>query len=456
MQSTSSEHTLYTDVATGVLTERRFKMLVKGGPDAGSSYALDSGTILVGSHQNNDIVLNDDTVSRYHLEIQVRRSGLHIQDQTTTNGTFYGAAQVGSMQVSSLTRLRLGKNTHVELVPVEASVELGPYGKDHFGKAVGTSDAMQELFALLSRVAPTDATLLLEGETGTGKEVISEAVHQHSQRSGGPFVVVDCGAIPATLIASELFGHLKGAFTGAHADKTGLIKAAHGGTLFLDEIGELSLELQPQLLRVLEKREIRHVGDTRSQKVDIRVIAATHRNLLEMVKAGSFREDLYYRLAVVRAVLPPLRERAQDIALLANQFADALTGSYSLSPSLIEALSSHAWNGNVRELRNVVERALSLRDGGEAADPAKILGTAFGSQAPSLAPSATAAGSADVLDLPFKEAKGQLVEAFERDYLQQLLTKHKGNISQAANEAGIDRNYIHRLVKKYGIVVERS
>jgi DNA-binding NtrC family response regulator len=249
---------------------------------------------------------------------------------------------------------------------------------------------------------------------------------------------------------------MKGAFTGATVDKPGLIKSADGGTLFLDEIGELSLELQPQLLRVLEKREIRHVGDTKTQSVDIRVIAATHRNLLEMVKEGTFREDLYYRLAVVRAHLPPLRERAQDIALLANRFADEFTTSYSLSPSLIEALANHSWDGNVRELRNVVERALSLRDASGAADPAQILGAPLRSPSQGDSPSGDAAGSRDVLGLPFKEAKGQLVEAFERDYLEQLLDKHKGNISQAANEAGIDRNYIHRLVKKYGIVVDRN
>jgi transcriptional regulator with GAF, ATPase, and Fis domain len=454
MQPTSAGHTLYTDVATGALKERRFKMLVKDGPDAGATFPLESGTILVGTHENNDIVLKDDTVSRYHLEIQVRASGLHIQDQSTTNGTFFGEADVGSMKISSVTRLRLGKNTHVELVPVEASVELGPYGKERFGKVVGTSPAMQELFAMLSRVAPTDATLLLEGETGTGKELVAEAVHAHSLRSSGPMVVVDCGSIPATLIASELFGHLKGAFTGAAVDKPGLIKSADGGTLFLDEIGELSLELQPQLLRVLEKREIRHVGDTRPQAVDIRVIAATHRNLLEMVKEGSFREDLYYRLAVVRAILPPLRDRGQDIALLANQFADEFTSSYNLSPSLIEALSSHPWDGNVRELRNVVERALSLRDASGSADPARILGQPLRSSSESDTP--PGGSSADVLGLPFKEAKGQLVEDFERDYLEQLLNKHKGNISQAASEAGIDRNYIHRLVKKYGIVVKRD
>lgn len=457
-----SDHTpsvgghLYTDVATGVLKERQFKLVVKSGPDKGLERSLDDGTLLVGKHANNDLVLTDDTISRYHLEIQVRRTGLHIKDQDTTNGTYHGDARVGSMHISGFTQLRLGKHTHLELVPVDISVALGRYDKDHFGKAVGGSAAMQELFALLARIAPTDATVLLEGETGTGKEVISEAIHQNSLRKDGPFVVVDCGAIPPNLIGSELFGHLKGSFTGANMDKEGLIKAADGGTLFLDEIGELSIDLQPQLLRVLEKREIRHIGDTRTQDVDIRVIAATNRNLHDMVKEGSFREDLYYRLAVVRAVLPPLRERADDIALLAARFADEFTGSYSLSPTLIEALKSHSWEGNVRELRNVVERALSLRDIEGATDPAQILSPISNEVGTPPPRSASQPAHADVLDLPFKEAKGKLVEAFERDYLEQLLTRHKGNISQAANEAGIDRNYIHRLVKKYGISIERS
>lgn len=443
---------IYTDVATGALKELQFKLIVLSGPDKGLERALHGGTLLVGSHANNDLVLSDDTISRYHLEIQVRRTGLLIKDQNTTNGTYYGDARVGSLEIHAATRLRLGKNTNIELVPIETNVPLSRYEGAHFGKAVGASPAMKELFSLLSRVAPTDATLLLEGETGTGKEVISEAVHKNSLRANGPFIVVDCGAIPENLIGSELFGHMRGSFTGATSDKEGLIKAANGGTLFLDEIGELSLELQPQLLRVLEKREIRHIGDTRTQAVDIRVIAATNRDLREMVKNGTFREDLYYRLAVVRAVLPPLRNRGDDIALLAMRFADDLASSYQLSPTLIERLKSHTWEGNVRELRNVVERALSL---GDSSGPTQLLNP-IANESANTAVSTPSPAHADVLDLPFKEAKGILVEAFERDYLEQLLVKHKGNISQAANEAGIDRNYIHRLVKKYGIDVDRG
>ncbi len=447
---------LYTDAATGVLKERRFRLLITSGPDKGISLVLQHGTLLVGQHANNDLALTDDTVSRYHLEIQVRKTGLFIKDLETTNGTHYGAARVGTLEVSSATQLRLGKHTRIELSPMSEDVALGTYDGERFGGVIGSSPAMKALFSMLARVAPTNATVLLGGETGTGKEVVAEAIHAHSNRSAGPFIVVDCGAIPEHLIASELFGHRKGAFTGAISDKLGLIKAAHGGTLFLDEIGELSLDLQPQLLRVLEKHEIRPLGDTRTQKVDIRVVAATNRNLAQMIQEGSFREDLYYRLAVVRAMLPPLRERGDDIALLAMRFADEFTSNYALSPTLLEALKQHRWDGNVRELRNVVERALSLRsEGGGQASATDILGHRVESDVVSSIPP-TAHAHAGMLDMPFKEAKGQLVEAFERDYLEQLLTKHRGNVSQAAAEAGIDRNYIHRLVKKYSLSIDRG
>src|SRR5262249_52812719 len=267
------------------------------------------------------------------------------------------------------------------------------------------------------------------------------------------FVVVDCGSIPHELIASELFGHAKGSFTGAAADKQGLIEAANHGTLFLDEIGELALDLQPQLLRVLDRRQVRRVGETQSVDVDIRVIAATHRALGAMVRAGQFREDLYYRLAVVATQVPPLRDRKADIPSLATWFAERMgRGSFAQSPALLDQLQRHDWPGNVRELRNVVERALSL--GGSA-----LAGLGGGGSKP-----AASEGEAqpkrqsneNVLDLPFKEAKAQLVEAFERDYLTALLERHHGNISRAAAEAGIDRNYIHRLVKKYGLEVDRS
>jgi two-component system, NtrC family, response regulator GlrR len=454
--STDTPHTnLYTD-AGGKLRERRFRLRVVAGPDKGRELPLEGGTAIVGTHRNADIVLTDDTVSRYHLELQVRRDGIRVTDLETTNGTSMQGSKVGTITVAGASRLRIGKRTEIEILPETQTVSLGEYQGSQFGRAIGQAPAMRRLFALLERVAPTDSTVLLEGETGTGKEALAEAVHLASDRASGPYIIVDCASIPRELIGSELFGHVRGAYTGAVADKEGLIMAAHGGTLFLDEIGELELDLQPQLLRVLETREVRRIGDQQTRRVDIRVVAATNRSLAQMVDEGRFREDLYYRLAVVKAAVPPLRERRDDIPAIARHFAEALGHApMALSTELEAELMAHDWPGNVRELRNVVERALSLgyaglRDEASAAPPSTT------------GPSADAAANAAlpdhqaVLDLPFKEAKNQLIESFEREYLTELLRRHKGNISRAAAEAGIDRNYIHRLVKKYDLAVERG
>jgi DNA-binding NtrC family response regulator len=449
----SQIHTqLLTDDASGLLVERTFRLRVASGPDQGKEHTLDEGTTMVGTHEDNDLVLTDSTVSRHHLEVRVRRDGVEIRDLDTTNGTKHGGARVGSVVLTGGARLRLGKHTELDLEPIDTSVSLDAWTNDRFGDVLGTTPAMKRLFAMLHRAAPTDATVLLQGETGTGKEAIAEAVHEASRRAKGPFVVVDCGSIPHELIASELFGHVRGAFTGAAADKQGLIEAANGGTLFLDEIGELALELQPQLLRALDRRQVRRVGETQSIDVDIRVIAATHRDLRAMVREGKFREDLYYRLAVVNAYVPPLRERKADIPALATWFADKMgRGGFTQSPGLLDQLEKHDWPGNVRELRNVVERALSM--GTAALDE---LAPSGNDSAEPISESKRPAPSADMLELPFKEAKAQLVESFERDYLVALLARHRGNISRAAAEAGIDRNYIHRLVKKYGLEVDRS
>ena len=454
----SAVHTqLLTDDASGVLLERSFRLRVVAGPDQGKEHMLDEGTTMVGTHADNDLVLTDATVSRYHLEIRVRRDGIEIRDLETTNGTKHGGARVGQVVLTGAARLRLGKHTEVDVEPIDENVDLDEWPSDRFGDVLGTAAPMKRLFSLLAKAAPTEATIMLQGETGTGKEAIAEAIHQASRRAKGPFVVVDCGSIPHELIASELFGHAKGSFTGAGSDKQGLIEAANRGTLFLDEIGELALDLQPQLLRVLDRRQVRRVGETQSVDVDIRVIAATHRDLRAMIRAGTFREDLYYRLAVVATQVPPLRDRKSDIAALATWFADKMgRGGFAQSPSLVDQLQRHDWPGNVRELRNVVERALSLgnaalADLGEGRPSA-------GARPPTPTPSdeERRAANADVLELPFKEAKAQLVEGFERDYLSALLARHHGNISRAAAEAGIDRNYIHRLVKKYGLEVDRS
>jgi DNA-binding NtrC family response regulator len=455
----TSVHTqLLTDDASGALVERTFRLRVISGPDVGKEHVLDEGTTMVGTHADNDLVLTDATVSRYHLEVRVRRDGIEIRDLDTTNGTKHGGARVGQVVLTGPARLRLGKHTEMDVEPIDTSVDLESWKSDRFGEVLGTTPPMKRLFSLLAKAAPTEATVLLQGETGTGKEAIAEAVHKASKRAKGPFVVVDCGSIPHELIASELFGHARGSFTGASGDKQGLIEAANQGTLFLDEIGELALDLQPQLLRVLDRRQVRRVGETHAVDVDIRVIAATHRDLRAMVRAGQFREDLYYRLAVVATYVPPLRERKQDIASLAAWFADKMgRGGWAHSPTLLEQLEKHDWPGNVRELRNVVERALSLGHTGtallteltESGSRPAVTEADVAANAPSGTPQA-------VLELPFKEAKAALVESFERDYLVALLARHRGNISRAAAEAGIDRNYIHRLVKKYNLEVDRG
>jgi DNA-binding NtrC family response regulator len=450
---------LLTDADSGVLVERHYRLRVVGGPDQGKEHVLDEGTTMVGTHVDNDLVLTDATVSRYHLEIRVRRDGIEVRDLDTTNGTKHNQTRIGNVVLTGPARLRLGKHTEVDVEPIDSNIELAEWPSDRFGDVIGTTPPMKKLFALLARAAPSEATILFQGETGTGKEAIAEAVHRMSRRSKGPFVVVDCGSIPHELIASELFGHAKGSFTGAGADKQGLIEAANGGTLFLDEIGELALDLQPQLLRVLDRRQVRRVGETQSVDVDIRVVAATHRDLRGMVRAGQFREDLFYRLAVVAASVPPLRERKADIPTLVDWFATRMgRGGFAVSPSLHDQLVRHDWPGNVRELRNVVERALSLGAaafadlGGSASDS----GSSRPASEPDAEPRRVPTPSQDVLELPFKEAKAALVESFERDYLVALLNRNKGNISRAAAEAGIDRNYIHRLVKKYGLDVDRG
>ena len=456
---TQQPHTqLHTDADSGLLVERSFRLRVVAGPDEGRIHVLDRGTTMVGTHSDNDVVLQDTTVSRYHLEIRSRRDGIEIRDCDTTNGTKHGDMRIGKITLSGSARLRLGKHTEITIEPLDQSVDIGEWPHDHFGNAVGASPKMRALFALLHRVAVTDTTVMLLGETGTGKEALAEAVHQNSRRAQGPFVVVDCGSIPKELIGSELFGHARGSYTGASSDKQGLIEAANQGTLFLDEIGELALDLQPQLLRVLDRRQVRRIGENRSIDVDIRVIAATHRDLRAMVRAGQFREDLYYRMAVVTAQVPPLRERKTDIPMLAAHFMQRLgRGEVALSESLLNDLCRHDWPGNVRELRNVVERALSLGESGLEGRGPVSSGEPESEDAQAGSGTTPQTGRhSDVLELPFKEAKAALVESFERDYLQALLQRHRGNISRAAAEAGIDRNYIHRLVKKYNLDVERS
>ena len=316
---------------------------------------------------------------------------------------------------------------------------------DRFGRMIGRSPAMQTVFELLAKAAPSDATILLEGETGTGKEISAEAIHRGSPRAAKPFLVVDCGAMPPHLLESELFGHERGAFTGAVSSRQGVFEAAAGGTVFMDEIGELSIDLQPKLLRVLERREVRRVGTNNHLPVNVRLIAATNRSLREQVAAQKFRSDLYYRLAVVEVKLPPLRERLPDLPLLVEHIVrafgtvDEATWANVRNTDFLEALSRHSWPGNIRELRNYLERCLALRD---FASPRSVTDLSAAVSGPE---------SAVNIGQPLREAREAWVSSFERRYLEELLRQHENRVSSAARAAGVDRIYFYRLLWKHGL-----
>jgi DNA-binding NtrC family response regulator len=299
---------------------------------------------------------------------------------------------------------------------------------------------MRQLFGILERVAPSEATILIQGETGTGKEVTAEAIHSYSSRAEGSFIAIDCGAIAANLVESELFGHVKGAFTGAMTDRRGVFEEADGGTLFLDEIGELPLDLQPKLLRALETRTIRRVGSTQSNPIDVRVVAATNRDLAEEVNRGTFREDLYFRLAVVQVSLPPLRSRREDIPTIVKHFINRFApNSPPPSPALLQSLSAQPWPGNVRELRNAVERALAL------AAPSTEVAT---DETPQTTPQEA---MAPLFALPIKEAIEKWTSDFERQYLENALRHSGGSVSEAARQCGVNRRYVQRMMKRLGM-----
>jgi two-component system, NtrC family, response regulator GlrR len=435
---------LRLDPKSGTLKERKYVISIISGPDAGKSLPID-GSIKVGSHPQAQVLLTDTAVSRYHVELTGRPDGVLVKDLESTNGTYLGGTRINEVIVEDEAVLTIGK-TQLRISMAEQDLGL-PAAQSSFGSAIGASAAMRQLFGILDRVSPTDSTVLLLGETGTGKEVMAESIHHKSKRSRNPFVVVDCGAVAPTLIESELFGHVRGSFTGAVGDRNGAFIEADGGTIFLDELGELPLDLQPKLLRVLESGAVRRVGEDKYRRVDVRVIAATHRNLEKEIEAGRFRRDLFYRLAVVNVSVPPLRDRLDDIPQLTSYFVHKMgRGDFELPRGLLQRFAAYHWPGNVRELRNLVERALAGAD----VDPG--VGSIPIAEVPTGGAMARPLGASDnITDLPFKEAKERLIEGFTREYLESLLQKCDGNISKMAREAGIARNYVHRLVTKYGL-----
>lgn len=420
----------------------QLELTVVAGPDAGLQYRAKQERVVIGVHPKADFVLTDKTVSRFHCELAVEGERVVIRDLQSGNGTFVNGTSVLHGHVTAGSRIALG-HTELSFGMAADPVELELSSDNRFGSMVGESTAMRSAFALLRRAALTDATLLLTGETGTGKEVAAESVHNESERKNGPFIIVDCGAIPARLMESELFGHEKGAFTGAVSAREGAFEAARGGTIFLDEIGELESELQPKLLRVLERRHVKRVGATQYVPVDVRVIAATNRNLQSEVNARRFRSDLYYRLAVIEVRLPAIRERREDIPLLVEHILSSLGTADRKEAHVLRteacrvALSRHPWPGNVRELRNYVERALALAD-------FRVFGTESGEAAP--------ASDVEVpAGMDLRTARESMMRDFEKKYLENLLSQHAGNVSAAARAAGIDRKYFYKLLWRNGL-----
>ncbi len=426
------------DEAVGAYEVNRFAIQRVTPP--GEVWSSEGVACAIGSHPSNQLVIQDRTVSRFHCEIRADERGVRLVDLESRNGTIVDGVRVEAAWLREGSTIQIGESTlRFHLIPERAAIPIS--GREAFGPLLGRSVAMRSVFAILERVSRSDSTVLIEGETGTGKEATAEAIHEASPRADGPLVVVDCGAIPGTLLESELFGHEKGAFTGAVAQRIGAFEAANGGTVFLDELGELPPQLQPKLLRVLEQRTIRRVGNTQRVNVDVRVVAATNRRLRQEVNEGRFRSDLYYRLAVIKVELPPLRERHGDIPILAEAFVKQLGASDEvmerlLEPSFVRRLEQAAWPGNVRELRNHLERCLVLQEP---------------------LPLATRNGAADAggisVDptLSYADARQRAIGAFEASYLKALVEYHHGNVSKAARAADIDRAYLHRLLRRHGL-----
>ena len=419
------------------------------GPDRGKAVALGDRPVRIGAAEDNDLVLADERVSHRHCSVERTEGGCLVKDLGSANGTFYRGALMQAAIVRAGAEIRAGDS----VFRVEINQDQAPArGQGTFGDLIGSSPAMQEVFGLLATLAPTDLTVLIEGETGTGKELVAEALHRQSGRRAGPLVVVDCAALHAGLIESELFGHERGAFSGADRARDGALVAADGGTLFFDEIGELPLDLQTRLLRVIDRREVRHLGSTRSRTVDVRVIAATNRDLQEEASAGRFRQDLYFRLAVARVGLPPLRERREDIPALARHFLETfghVDPERVLTSEVVQSLIQRTWPGNVRQLRNFIERVVAMT-GREQSTSAVLSAPRPEAQRPPTATMDWLTGALPdgYLNLPYKSAKKALVQQFDRLYILRMLEQHGRNVRRIAREARVDRVLVRRMLRK--------
>ncbi|MFC1609442.1 sigma 54-interacting transcriptional regulator [Myxococcota bacterium] len=414
------------------------------GDDRGATFDLPAGSAIIGTDSTCELTLTDAAVSRRHVRIDVVETGLRVVDLGSTNGTLHLGTRLEQAVLPHGATLTVGR-TRIALVSREPP-EGGQYSdRASYGKLVGASPAMRRLYAMLERLEKTDYTLLIQGETGVGKEVVANQIHQHSKRADKPYEVFDCGAVPVNLAESELFGHVRGAFTGAESAREGVFIRANTGTVFLDEIGEMRLDLQPKLLRVLESRQVRAVGANNLRDIDVRVIAATNRNLADEVSAARFREDLFFRLNVVTVEIPPLRSRREDIPALVRHFlAMEQCSDIELSNDTWELLTcGYDWPGNVRELYNAVAHVVSL-----GTVPQSLSSASSGS--PSDGDSKVDANE------PYLEAKRKALDSFERDYLAGQLERSGNNLAKAARQSKIDRSYFKRLLRRHGLLPDRS
>jgi transcriptional regulator with PAS, ATPase and Fis domain len=431
----SDPSTLSISSHARTLRLRSATVRVVKGPDTGLTYKVDRPAFIVGSGERADVRLTDHSISREHAKLFLETNGVRVVDEGSKNGTYLGSARLRSALLTQDTTLTLGQ-TQISVTLDADGLELTLSGSDRFGSAIGITPSMRHVFATLERAAATELTVLLEGESGAGKDLLARAIHDKSSRANGPLMVLDCGAIPPNLIESELFGHERGAFTGADHARRGVFEEADGGTLFLDEIGELPIDMQPKLLRALESREIRPVGGRVSKSINVRVIAATNRRLAEAARLGEFRSDLFYRLAVVRVTVPPLRERHEDILPIARSMLRHLTNDLTadLPEGFASMLMAYHWPGNVRELRNVIERY-----------------TVFGANLDGLFDKAAGKvrpADQELASLSYHEAKQVVLERFEEAYFPAILERAGGVMARAAELAGVARPSFYRMLER--------
>ncbi len=425
-------------------SDKTFTLVVVEGPDKDRAVTVDgsqASPVLIGKSESCEMRLSDPEVSRRHAAVEPIRLRLLIRDLGSTNGTTVDGVAIVEAYLRGGEIVRIGASAiRVDREIGRAPATRAPFATS-FGRVLGASPEMRRIYPFCERLAASDVPLIVEGETGTGKEVLAEALHDAGPRASGPFVVFDCTAVPPNLVEAELFGHERGAFTGAVASRKGVFEQADGGTLLIDEIGDLALSLQPKLLRALERSEVRRVGGDKWIRANVRVIAATRRDLDREVQEDRFRDDLFHRIAVTRIELPPLRRRRGDVRLLAAHFARELGSDDSwMTPDLLRQWDEYAWPGNVRELRNAVARRVALGD----------LAHEDATHADSGRNTSAVAGADALeeilgLDLPLVKARHRLVEEFERRYVERLLAQHGGSIARAAAASGVARRHFQRL-----------